>query len=107
MKRKGRKTYSGVKGLAEQDAMIQYSQGPIADRTRRDPDHDGCCSGSLSQPWSSMERRRLAAGNEPVAPQLHAAYRTRPGSWIAGEGRSFEDVMLERFADPLGRVAAE
>ncbi len=100
------KTYSGVKGLAEQDAMIQYSQGPIADRTRE----------VLTTTDAAVVRFRsmvidgakeLASGREPTAPQLHTAYRTRPGSWIAGEGRSFEDVMLERFADPLGRVAAE
>ncbi|MGI9409208.1 MAG: Rieske 2Fe-2S domain-containing protein [Hyphomicrobiaceae bacterium] len=100
------KTYSGVKGLAEQDAMIQYSQGPVADRTKE----------ILTTTDAAVVRFRsmvidgakeLAGGSEPVAPQLHAAYRTRPGSWIAGQGRSFEDVMLERFADPLGRVAAE
>ena len=28
------RTYTGVKGLAEQDSMIQHSQGPIVDRTR-------------------------------------------------------------------------
>mgnify|MGYP005736979075 CR=1 FL=1 len=27
-------TYTGIRGLAEQDAMIQESQGPIADRTK-------------------------------------------------------------------------
>ena len=86
--------------------MIQYSQGPVADRTRE----------VLTTTDAAVVRFRsmvidgakeLAAGREPAAPQLHKAYRTRPGSWIAGEGRSFEDVMLERFADPLGRVAAE
>ncbi len=100
------KTYSGVRGLAEQDAMIQYSQGRIADRTRE----------VLTTTDAAVVRFRamvldgakaLAQGREPAAPHLAAAYRTRPGSWIAGSGRSFEDVMLERFADPLGRVAAQ
>lgn len=98
------RTYSGVKGLAEQDAMIQYSQGPIADRTRE----------ILTTTDAAVVRFRsmvldgakaLANGNEPEAPYRHEAYRTRPGSWIAGKGRTFEDVMLERFADPLGRIA--
>ena len=100
------KTYSGVKGLAEQDAMIQYSQGPIADRTKE----------VLTTTDAAVVRFRsmvldgakaLARGEEPAAPRQHGAFRTRPGSWIAGKGRTFEDVMLERFADPLGRVAAE
>ena len=100
------KTYSGVKGLAEQDAMIQYSQGRIADRTRE----------VLTTTDAAVVRFRsmvldgakaLASGQEPDAPRLPEAFRTRPGSWIAGKGRTFEDVMLERFSDPLGRVAAE
>ena len=97
-------TYSGVKGLAEQDSMIQHSQGAIADRTRE----------TLTATDAAVVRFRnvmlegakaLAAGNEPAAPGLHAAYRTRPGSWIADQGKSFEEVMLERFHDPLGRVS--
>jgi phthalate 4,5-dioxygenase oxygenase subunit len=84
--------------------MIQYSQGPIADRTRE----------ILTTTDAAVVRFRsmvldgakaLANGNEPEAPYRHEAYRTRPGSWIAGKGRTFEDVMLERFADPLGRIA--
>ena len=100
------KTYSGVKGLAEQDAMIQYSQGRIADRTKE----------ILTTTDAAVVRFRsmvlegakaLAAGTEPQAPFRHAEFRTRPGSWLAQKGRSFEEVLIERFADPLGRVAAE
>ena len=100
------KTYSGVKGLAEQDAMIQYSQGRIADRTKE----------ILTTTDAAVVRFRslvlegakaLAAGNEPAAPFHHKEYRTRPGSWLAAKGRSFEEVLQERFDDPLGRVAAE
>ena len=43
-------------------------------------------------------------GEEPQAPWLHDSYHTRPGSWIAAEGVQFEDVLVERFGDPLGRV---
>ncbi len=46
----------------------------------------------------------LANGTEPEAPQLHDYYKTRPGSWFAAEGVPFEDVLQERFGDPLGRV---
>jgi phthalate 4,5-dioxygenase oxygenase subunit len=99
-------TYSGVKGLAEQDAMIQYSQGRIVDRTKE----------ILTTTDAAVVRFRsmvlegakaLAAGQEPKAPFHHKEYRTRPGSWLAAKGRSFEEVLQERFDDPLGRVAAE
>ncbi|MCB1744384.1 MAG: Rieske 2Fe-2S domain-containing protein [Gammaproteobacteria bacterium] len=95
-------SYTGVRGLAEQDAMIQESQGPIADRTRE----------RLTATDAAVVRMRkvvlagakaLAAGDEPTAPWQHEAYNARPGSWMAAQGMSFEDVMVERFGDRLGR----
>jgi len=97
------RTFTGVKGLAEQDAMIQQSQGYIADRTRE----------NLTATDAAIVRfrrtvmdgaRSLAAGEEPRAPWLHDYYRTRPGSWFAAEGVPLSDVLMERFGDPLGRV---
>jgi phthalate 4,5-dioxygenase oxygenase subunit len=99
------RTFTGVKGLAEQDAMVQQSQGYIVDRTRE----------NLTATDAAVVRFRrtvmkgasaLADGTEPKAPQLHEYYRTRPGSWFAPEGAPFEDVLQERFGDPLGRVPA-
>ena len=99
-------SYTGVKGLAEQDAMIQQSQGPIADRTRE----------TLTATDAAIVKFRrtvmgaaaaLADGQEPEAPWRHEAYTTRPGSWIVTEGTPFEDVLLERFGDERGRVPAE
>lgn len=96
-------TYSGVKGLAEQDMMIQYSQGRVADRTKE----------ILTTTDAAVVHFRntvldgakaLAVGKEPVAPFQHDAFRTRPGSWIAKDGIEMEDVMKERFNDRLGRV---
>ena len=97
------RTFTGVKGLAEQDAMIQQSQGYIADRTRE----------NLTATDAAIVRFRrtvmdgaqtLAAGEEPRAPWLHEYYRTRPGSWFAAQGVPLSDVLMERFGDPLGRV---
>jgi len=91
--------------VAEQDAMIQDSQGRIADRTQE----------HLSPSDAAVVRFRravlagakaLATGIEPQAPLKHAAYRLRSGSWFAAEGVSFEQVMLERFGDPVGRITA-
>jgi phthalate 4,5-dioxygenase oxygenase subunit len=95
-------TFTGIRGLAEQDAMIQESQGPIADRTQE----------NLTATDAGVVRFRrtvlqgakgLAAGEEPAGPQLPQYFNTRPGSWIAAEGLPLEDVMVERFGDPLGR----
>lgn len=100
------RTYTGVKGLAEQDAMIQHSQGPIADRTRE----------ILTTTDAAVVRFRslvlkeaaaLAEGVEPVAPTRHAAFRARPGSWLADQGVPIEEIMLARFDDPLGRVGGK
>jgi hypothetical protein len=96
-------TYTGVRGLAEQDAMIQESQGNIADRTQE----------NLTATDAAVVRfrrvvlegaDRVMRGESLVAPTLHDAFKSRPGSWIATEGTPFEDVLVERFGDPLGRV---
>jgi phthalate 4,5-dioxygenase len=100
------RTFTGVKGLAEQDSMVQHSQGPIADRTRE----------ILTGTDKAVIRFRnmmlkgaidLAKGQEPAAPGLSALYKARPGSWLATNEMTVEDVMLARFGDPLGRVHDE
>ena len=97
-------SYTGVRGLAEQDAMIQESQGPIADRTRE----------NLSPTDAAVVRfrrtvlsgaRQVAAGDEVAAPHHHDLFHARPGSWMTGDGIPFEDVMRERFGHPLGRMS--
>ena len=95
--------FTGVRGVAEQDAMIQDSQGRIADRTVE----------NLTASDAAIVRFRrkvlegakaLMEGIEPEAPFRHDSYTLRSGSWIATEGVSFEQVMLERFGHPAGRV---
>ncbi len=97
------RTYTGVKGLAEQDSMIQHSQGPIVDRARE----------ILTGTDAAVVRfrnlmlkgaRDLMEGKEPEAPYLHQAFRARPGSWLTDADKPLEQVMQERFQDPLGRV---
>lgn len=97
------RTYTGVKGLAEQDAMIQQSQGYIVDRTGE----------NLTRTDAAIVRFRrrlidgakaLADGEEPEAPWHHAEFCTRPGSWFARSDIDFDGVLVERFGDPLGRV---
>ena len=71
--------------------------GPIIDRTRE----------NLTATDAAIVRFRrtvleavqaLSDGTEPEAPRLHDYYKTRPGSWFAAEGVSFEDVLLERMS---------
>lgn len=97
------RTFTGVQGLAEQDAMIQQSQGFIADRTRE----------HLTKTDAAIVRFRrrvldaakaLSEGEEPTAPRLPQNYCTRPGSWFTGRDVPFDDVLVERFGDPHGRV---
>lgn len=96
-------SYTGVRGVAEQDAMIQDSQGRIADRTL---EHLSASDAAIVKFRRVMlaGAKELAGGVEPQAPGRPQAYRLRSGSWLASEGTPFEQVMLERFGDPVGRI---
>lgn len=100
-------TFTGVRGLAEQDAMIQQSQGRIADRTQETLTATDAAVVRFRRVVMEGAQAVADTGRDPAAPWQADAYRTRPGSWLAAQGTSFEDVMLERFGHPLGRIAAE
>jgi phthalate 4,5-dioxygenase len=96
-------TFTGVQGVAEQDAMIQDSQGLIADRTRE----------NLTATDSAVVRFRrtflggvkaLAEGKAPAAAHNGGAYRLRSGSWVADKSHDFAAIMVQRFGDPIGRI---
>ena len=97
-------SFTGVRGVAEQDAMIQDSQGRIADRTQ---EHLSASDAAVVRFRRTVltGAKALARGIEPEAPLRHEAYRLRSGSWFASEGVSFEQVMLERFGDTVGRLS--
>ncbi|MBN9079861.1 MAG: ring-hydroxylating oxygenase subunit alpha [Rhizobiales bacterium 62-17] len=99
-------TYTGVRGVAEQDAMIQESQGRIADRSL---EHLSASDAAIVRFRRVMlnQAKALAQGVEPEAPFKHAAYRLRSGSWMASEGVPFDQVMIERFGDRAGHVTTE
>ncbi len=97
------RTFTGVRGIAEQDAMAQDSQGLIVDRTRE----------KLSPTDVAIVRFRrlmldgakaLRAGSEPVAAGRIAEYRLRAGGAVAASNVPFEDVMIERFGSVSGRA---
>lgn len=99
-----RRTFTGIQGVSEQDAMIQDSQGLIADRTR---EHLGPTDAAIIEFRRLLLRgaRDLGAGVEPGAARDSAGYRVRGGSIVADRRCSFAEVMLARFGDPVGRVA--
>jgi phthalate 4,5-dioxygenase oxygenase subunit len=99
-------TFTGVRGVAEQDAMVHDSQGRISDRTR---DHLTASDAAIVRFRRTVltGAKSLLAGREPEAPFRHRSYRLRSGSWIASDGVPFEQVMLERFGDRVGRVPSD
>ena len=96
-------SFTGVRGVAEQDAMIHDSQGRIADRTQ---EHLSASDAAIVRFRRAVlgGAKALSEGIEPQAPFRHASYKLRSGSWIASEGVSFEQVMNDRFGHPSGRV---
>jgi len=96
-------TFTGIRGLAEQDAMIQESQGRVADRTR---EHLTATDAGVVRFRRTVldGAAQVAAGQTLAAPRHHQLFHSRPGSWIANAGTAFEDVMRERFGDRLGRL---
>jgi phthalate 4,5-dioxygenase len=98
-----RKTFTGIDGVSEQDAMIPDSQGVIADRTR---EHLGPTDAAIIEFRRLILRgaRDLRTGVEPAAVKNGEAYRVRGGSIVTERGLSFAEVMTKRFGDPIGRI---
>src|SRR6266446_4840904 len=96
-------SFTGVRGIAEQDALAQDSQGVIVDRTR---EHLTATDAAIVRFRRLMlgEAKALADGREPGAPRRAASYRLRAGGALASSKLSFEDVMRERFGSATGRV---
>ena len=96
-------SFTGIRGIAEQDAMAQESQGLIADRTR---EHLTATDIGVVHFRRLMlkEARALAAGTEPAAARHPGAYRLRSGGAVLPGKLSFEDVMKQRFGSTTGKV---
>jgi phthalate 4,5-dioxygenase len=98
--------YTGIKGLSEQDAAIQDSQGLIVDRTCEilGPTDAGVVQFRLSMLDGA---KSLQKGIAPAAAHNPGAYRVRGGATIAPGSQAFRDVMMARFGDPYGRFNVE
>jgi hypothetical protein len=98
-----RHSFTGVRGVAEQDAMAQDSQGFIADRTR---EHLTPTDIAIVRFRRLMLEgaRALRDGKEPAAAQRHESYCLRSGGAITPSSLPFEDVMRQRFGTTIGKV---
>jgi hypothetical protein len=95
------RSYTGIKGVSEQDAAVQDSQGPIADRTR---EHLGPTDlGILRFRKLVMDcARDLQRGQEPEAALCADRYTVRAGACVTHKSKDLAAVMAERFGDPAG-----
>jgi phenylpropionate dioxygenase-like ring-hydroxylating dioxygenase large terminal subunit len=98
------RSFTGIRGVSEQDACIQDSQGVISDRTR---EHLGPTDIGVVRFRKRILQsvRDLQGGAAPAAATRPESYHVRSGSAIAPAAQPFEEVMLERFGHPHGWVA--
>jgi len=97
-------SFTGVRGVAEQDTMAQESQGVIADRTK---EHLSATDVGVVHFRRLMlkEAKALRDGREPAAAQHPQSYRLRSGGAVLSSEMSFEDVMKQRFGSATGKVS--
>lgn len=96
-------SFTGIRGIAEQDTMAQESQGVIADRTK---EHLTATDVAVVRFRRLMlrEARALRDGKEPSAAQHPSGYRLRSGGAVLSSELSFEEVMMQRFGSVSGKV---
>jgi phthalate 4,5-dioxygenase oxygenase subunit len=97
-------SFTGVKGVAEQDAMVQESQGAIADRSQEILTPTDMAVVRFRSTLLEGARALRDRGLAPPSAAMPAAYTLRSGSWIAPAGTPFGEVMMQRFGDPVGRA---
>jgi phthalate 4,5-dioxygenase len=97
------KSYTGIKGVSEQDAAVQDSQGPIADRTR---EHLGPTDLGIMHFRKLVMgcARALLQGQAPSYVGHQERYTVRSGACVTNKAKDLPAVMLERFGDEAGYV---
>jgi nitrite reductase/ring-hydroxylating ferredoxin subunit len=97
------RSFTGVRGVAEQDALAQDSQGLIMDRTH---EHLTPTDVAVVRFRRTMleAARALGQGVEPEAPRRAAGYRVRGGGALAPARLSLEEMMRQRFGSATGKV---
>jgi phthalate 4,5-dioxygenase len=106
MSREEQKTvsFTGVKGIAEQDQMAQESQGYIVDRTKENlsPTDVGIIR---FRKILLQEAKALVNGIKPQAPNKPMEYCVRGGGAHTKASYPLEQVMEERFGSITGKVS--
>lgn len=97
------RSFTGVRGIAEQDQMAQESQGFIAERAG---EHLTPTDIAIVRFRRAMLDgvRALREGKEPAAARYHQGYRLRSGGALAPANLSLAEVMQQRFGTASGRV---
>ncbi len=97
------RSFTGVRGIAEQDQMAWESQGYIADRSRErlSPTDIGIVH---FRRLMLDAARALRDGVAPAAAGRPQAYRLRAGGALESGKLSFEEMMQQRFGSTTGSV---
>jgi len=100
---RGANLWLGRNEVSEQDAAVQDSQGPIADRTR---EHLGPTDlGILHFRKLVMEAARaLEHGTAPPHLRHQQRYAVRSGACVTHKAKDLPAVIVERFGDVAGFV---
>jgi len=97
------RSFTGIRGIAEQDTMAQESQGPITDRTKENLTATDIGVVHFRR-LMLKEAKNLRNGKGPPAAQHPWSYRLRSGGAVLPSGLSFAAVMEQRFGSPTGKV---
>jgi phthalate 4,5-dioxygenase oxygenase subunit len=108
MDREAQKTgrsYSGIEGIAMQDASLQESMGPIQDRTRENL--VGTDKGIIMARQRLMKAARaLVEKGEPPPGTLPEQQRVRSAALLLQRGQAFQDAAQEALRAEPGRAHA-
>ena len=105
MSREEQKTisFTGIRGIAEQDQMAQESQGYMIDRTKENlsPTDVGIIR---FRKLLLQEAKSFAAGKKPDSPNKAKDYCVRGGGAHTKSSLALEQVMEERFGSITGKI---
>ena len=96
-------SFTGIRGIAEQDQMAQESQGYMIDRTKENlsPTDVGIIR---FRKLLLQEAKTFAAGKNPDSPNKAKDYCVRGGGAHTKSSLALEQVMEERFGSITGKV---
>jgi phthalate 4,5-dioxygenase len=99
-------SFTGVRGIAEQDQMAQESQGYIVDRTKENlsPTDVGIIR---FRKLVLQEAKALLAGKPPASAHKAKEYCMRGGGAHTKASTPLEQVMADRFGSVTGKVEHE